>query len=187
MSEEHTAVRSNIPSGLPPFTLGIALSLFNNAGSYAQAATAVQAINLPAQALWKSLHELAQHSRLELQVLPLVVAGKSAPMVKGMLTPETALQQLLTGSGLEAVRNGRFLQLQRKQVFISDNEAAAQKLKEPISEPHAWFSENNSSYTIPDSIASNDVTSGVPIDWWYGTAPGKATFAGPKKLICPMT
>ncbi|HEY9094355.1 MAG TPA: TonB-dependent siderophore receptor, partial [Hydrogenophaga sp.] len=68
--------------------------------------TATFNISLAAQPLGAALNELARQARLQLMVHPDLVAGKSAPAVAGKLTAQQALEQILSGSGLVAAREG---------------------------------------------------------------------------------
>ncbi|KAF1022632.1 MAG: Ferric-anguibactin receptor FatA [Paracidovorax wautersii] len=65
------------------------------------------AIAIAAQPLAGALNELARQAGLELGFPAERVAGRLAPAVAGQLTVRQALDQLLAGSGLEAVVDGR--------------------------------------------------------------------------------
>ncbi len=82
--------------------MAIALTLPMGMVSPAQAAT----INQPAQDLGDALNALASQTGLRLLFATDLVKGKRAPALNGDYSPEQALRQLLTGSGLEAVATG---------------------------------------------------------------------------------
>lgn len=63
-------------------------------------------VDLPAQPLAAALDLLASQSHVQLLYAADSVHGLSAPAVKGALTVEDALRQLLSGSGYEARTNG---------------------------------------------------------------------------------
>lgn len=81
-----------------PWALALALA-FGSPLAQAQAAAA-QGIDIAAQPLGPALNELARQTGLEMAVEPQAVAGKTAPAVRGSLTPAQALERLLAGSGL---------------------------------------------------------------------------------------
>lgn len=58
------------------------------------------AFDIPAQPLGSALLALGQQANLEVSFVPAAVAGKSAPALRGTLSPLDALDQLLRGSGL---------------------------------------------------------------------------------------
>ncbi len=64
------------------------------------------ALTLAAQPLDRALTELAARTGLHIGVASSLLAGKQAPALSGTYTPAEALQRLLAGSGLEAVRQG---------------------------------------------------------------------------------
>lgn len=70
--------------------------------AFAQAAAPV-AIAIAAQPLAQALNELARQANLQMSFPAALVAGKTAPAVSGRLTPGTALDRLLAGSGLVGV------------------------------------------------------------------------------------
>lgn len=74
--------------------MGLALS----AASVAAAATA--SIDVRGGALQDALTELAREARVDVLYTADLVRGRRAPAVKGRLTPEQALAQLLLGSGV---------------------------------------------------------------------------------------
>jgi iron complex outermembrane recepter protein len=93
-----------------PVPLALALALACSAGypqapGSARVLDAVQ-ISIAAQPLAQALNELARQTRLELMVQPGLVAGKTAPAVSGRLTPQQALDRVLSGSGLAASIDG---------------------------------------------------------------------------------
>ena len=64
-------------------------------------------LTLAAQPLAQSLNDFARQAGLTLLAPPALLAGKSAPAVRGQLAPAEALRQLLAGSGLQARIEGR--------------------------------------------------------------------------------
>ena len=66
----------------------------------AQAAGETQALDIPAGPLATSLNALSRAAGLTLAVDPAQVAGKTAPALSGIFTPQQALERLLAGSGL---------------------------------------------------------------------------------------
>ena len=63
-------------------------------------------VDLPAQPLATSLAQLKQITGMQVTFDAQSVAGKQAPVVRGDLEPEQALQRLLAGSGLTAAVQG---------------------------------------------------------------------------------
>lgn len=84
--------------------MAVALSAFPAHGQPAPAATVD--IRIDAQPLAQALDTLARQTRLELMVLPALVAGRAGPAVQGRFTPRDALARLLAGSGLVAEIDG---------------------------------------------------------------------------------
>src|SRR5262249_12017270 len=72
----------------------------------AHAQEATVEVNLPAQGLGESLKALGRQTPLQLFFTPDLVAGKSAPAVRGRMTPQQALDAILKGSGLDYRRTG---------------------------------------------------------------------------------
>ncbi|MEC5397571.1 TonB-dependent siderophore receptor [Uliginosibacterium sp. H1] len=89
--------------------LAIALAITTPHWAMAQSAAAPVRIDIPAQGLGSALNELARQTGQQLIVAPELVANRQAPAVSGSLTPDQALQRLLSGSGLEAVSQGNTL------------------------------------------------------------------------------
>ncbi|QPF72396.1 TonB-dependent siderophore receptor [Roseateles sp. DAIF2] len=85
-------------------TLVMALSIAFGSQAVAQAETPTS-IHIAAQPLGQALNELARQTGLELIVDPTLVAGREAPALSARLTPQQALERLLSGSGLTASRN----------------------------------------------------------------------------------
>ncbi|MEJ0039499.1 MAG: TonB-dependent receptor [Gammaproteobacteria bacterium] len=63
-------------------------------------------VDLPAQPLAQSIHQLADRSGMSVSVDSALLAGKTAPAVKGNLEPADALKRLLAGTNLDAVVSG---------------------------------------------------------------------------------
>lgn len=107
------------PFLLRPVPLALAISLaFGTGAVCAQGTTApasVQVageIRIPAQPLGDALNAWARQTRMQVAVQQALVAGKTAPAVSGTLTAIQALEQLLAGSGLVAVREGNAVVIQ---------------------------------------------------------------------------
>ncbi|MNK59149.1 Ferric-pseudobactin receptor precursor [compost metagenome] len=71
-----------------------------------QAAAQARDINVPAQPLGAALNELSRQTGVQVLAAGDVVSGLAAPAVSGRLSFQQALDRLLAGSGLVAVRNG---------------------------------------------------------------------------------
>src|SRR5690242_870967 len=84
-----------------------------------QAATPTFDINVGPQPLAAALNELSRQTSAQVLAAGDVVTGINAPAVSGRLTLQQALDRLLVGSGLVAVRNGS------SQVTIQRASAAA--------------------------------------------------------------
>lgn len=91
-----------------PLTIAIAIALGTPGLVHAQAASTDKtvAIAIAAQPLDAALNELAATTGIPMAFSPALVAGKSAPAIKGNLTPQQAVNQLLAGSGLVATQDG---------------------------------------------------------------------------------
>jgi iron complex outermembrane receptor protein len=64
-------------------------------------------LDIATQPLGRALNALARQTGLQLLVQPDLVAGRTAPALRGRYTPRDALDRLLDGSGLEAsIRDG---------------------------------------------------------------------------------
>ncbi|NOU22121.1 MAG: TonB-dependent receptor plug domain-containing protein [Methyloglobulus sp.] len=72
----------------------------------AQAGDTAVEFNIPAQNLPTALKQLAGQSRLQMLYDGPTVQGKRSAALKGRYTPQQALQQVLTGTGLRAVATG---------------------------------------------------------------------------------
>jgi iron complex outermembrane receptor protein len=92
-----------------PITLAIALAFAAPACVHAQAADSTVTLTIAAQPLGNALNEFSAATGIPVAFPPALVAGKTAPAVKGVLTTQQALAQLLAGSGLEAQLEGGIL------------------------------------------------------------------------------
>lgn len=106
-------MRSSPSHRLPSATLAAALAITFVCGSGSAAAQpAEQAtapsfdIRVPAQPLAAALNELSRQTGAQVLAAGDAVTGIDAPAVSGRLTLQQALDRLLAGSGLMAVRNG---------------------------------------------------------------------------------
>lgn len=93
---------------LAPISLAVALTLASPVLVHAQVVQSAKpvAFSIAAQPLGAALNELSTATGTPVAFSPALVEGKTAPAVKGLLTPRQALAQLLTGSGLEARQEG---------------------------------------------------------------------------------
>lgn len=88
-----------------PFKLGaIALSMLLAFTAYA--ADPKVKLDLPAEALDKSINHLAQQTGVQIIFASSLTTGKHAPALKGEYSAREALQKLLQGSGLEVTSQG---------------------------------------------------------------------------------
>jgi len=100
-----SASRLRLPSRLSGFAFALAVSAMLPAAAQTQAAQALS-VDLPAQPLGRALAAVGRLSGLRIVVAPGLVEGRTAPSVKGSLTAEAALKQLLNGSHLVAHLEG---------------------------------------------------------------------------------
>ncbi|VFR42436.1 TonB-dependent siderophore receptor [plant metagenome] len=92
-----------------PLALAVALALGTPGFALAQAAVAggkALTLSIAAQPLGVALNELSAATGTAIGFSPALVAGKTAHVVKGDLTVRQAVDQLLLGTGLVAVREG---------------------------------------------------------------------------------
>lgn len=86
---------------------GTAVSLLAVKSAAAQSGPAAQpSLNIPAQPLSKALIAFSKQTKIEVIVPSAAAAGKQSTAVSGTLAPESALQQLLGGTGLTFSFNG---------------------------------------------------------------------------------
>ncbi|ENO89975.1 TonB-dependent siderophore receptor [Thauera linaloolentis] len=69
-------------------------------------------LDLPAQSLEGALASVARQSGLQLALDPALAAGRNVPALNGQYTTAQALDRLLAGTGLQAVRRGETLVIQ---------------------------------------------------------------------------
>src|ERR1700755_1938697 len=81
--------------------LALILSLGVTAGFPAWAQSQTQTYSIETEALGAALQQFAAQAGLQLMFSESDVAGMQAPALKGTLTPEQALTQLLSGTGLK--------------------------------------------------------------------------------------
>lgn len=95
------ALPAAIRRALGPRALPLALALaFSGPMAFSFTAQAGETFQIQAQPLADALSQLARQSALQVFFSPQLVAGKQAPAVSGVLSPEQALRALLQGSGL---------------------------------------------------------------------------------------
>ena len=103
--------KHHLPSPTP-IALALALLLATPVPAFAQADAPVaqQAVereyDLPAAPLATTLNRIGRDAALTLTMDAQVVAGLSAPAIRGRMSPHRALERALAGSGLELVRTG---------------------------------------------------------------------------------
>lgn len=88
-----------------PFKLG-AITLSMLLAFTAYAADPKVKLDLPAEALDKSINHLAQQTGVQIIFASSLTTGKHAPALKGEYSAREALQKLLQGSGLEVTSQG---------------------------------------------------------------------------------
>lgn len=99
-----------------PLALAIAIAIALAAPTFAHAqAPASVAISITAQPLGDALNELAAATATPIVFSQALVAGKQAPAVSGNLTPQQALDRLLAGSALTALREGNAIVIRAAQ------------------------------------------------------------------------
>lgn len=113
-----------MPCSTPTFVRHLAVAAFAAAALPAAARSA--AFDIPAQPLAEAMQRFARQSGLQIGFAPELLAGRRSQAVQGLLPPETALRQLLLGSGLQAWRDGATWTLER----VPD--AAATTLREVV-------------------------------------------------------
>lgn len=107
------------------FVLGVGIP----ASAWAQDARTVRDWDLAAGPLASSLNRLGEAAGLLLSYDPQAVRGKTAPAVKGRLSAQQALAQLLAGSGLEAVADGAALVIRPQQATPSPVKPVAARVQ----------------------------------------------------------
>lgn len=78
----------------------------------AQAAAATHRFDIPAGPLGVALNKIAADSGVLMSFPPALVAGKQSPALRGTLTVDAALDSVLVGSGLAAVKTDQGITLQ---------------------------------------------------------------------------
>ena len=81
------------------------------AGNNTSASTELRRYNIPAQPLSEALIEFGKQSGLQITTGSVLVQGKQAPSVRGTLSAEQALNQLLAGNDLRYEVNGGMVRL----------------------------------------------------------------------------
>src|SRR5580704_7594860 len=84
---------------MPLFAVG-AVMLWTTAAAQTPAPGQVRNLSIPAEPLANALNDLAQQSGLQVMFASERVARLRSSEVKGLLTPEEALQRLLSNTGL---------------------------------------------------------------------------------------
>lgn len=105
--------RAHQPMALRISTMAVALALaFGMAPPVLAQQTAVQ-LQIPQQALGAALVQLGKQTALHIVFDPAIVQGLTARAVTGPHTPEQALHQLLSGTGIVYTRAGNTVNLNR--------------------------------------------------------------------------
>lgn len=137
MSTSRSKLRSHMCSAL--------LATLLSTCSLAYAAGQEFDINIPSQPLGNALNELAKQTGKQLLVKPELIQNKVAPAVKGKLSGEDALQDILKGSGLHSVIKNDAIIIQPQDAATSAKEAVlpevavvdAKELAGGLSQPYA--------------------------------------------------
>lgn len=132
---------------LAPLALAVVLAFHLPPPAMAQPAIDTQAvpIAMASQSLGAALNELSALTGTPIAFPPALVAGKTAPAVRGTLTVMQALEQLLAHSGLGATRNGATVIIQARPADASD--AALPPVKVSATSVRDGTTEGTGSYT----------------------------------------
>lgn len=137
------------PNRFSPAPLAFALVLALAAPAMAQAQPDAEAkpvaLSIAAQPLGDALNELAAASGASIAFAQALVAGKTAPAVKGTLTVRQALDRLLAGSGLVGTLNNGVLTV--RLAPQAGNEATLPVLRVAASAVTDGATEGTGSYT----------------------------------------
>jgi outer membrane receptor protein involved in Fe transport len=117
------AVLSTITTSEAVFQVLHAAELNTNVPKASEAGGFPVQINLPAQPLNQSIRQLANQTGLSISFDSELTKNKTAPAVKGFLSPQEALKKVLQGSGLELNMSGD------SAVIKPEPEKASQALK----------------------------------------------------------
>jgi iron complex outermembrane receptor protein len=147
--------RAALGLALGPLTLACLLAsggmLATGASAQALLRSApVMAFDVPAQSLQDAVNVLARQSGVSIAADAQALAGKQAPAVRGHLTLDAALRQLLAGSGLEATEQGAAVVLRPRAA------AGASALAEVTVKAGA-----SSAETLPEVYAGGQVAQGA--------------------------
>lgn len=129
MDVHHAAQRAI----LAPFFLAAAINSLWADGAFAQEATVP--VKIRAQPLAQALQQLAAESGMRLEVDSRLLQGKQSAPVDPSLPAQEAFNQLLTGSGLQAVVQNNTVQITRRQNTEPDGpvfDTADQRLADVI-------------------------------------------------------
>lgn len=113
------------PIGLKSRLFASAVWLLATAAAAPALAAPPAKVDVPAGALDTALSTLAGQTRQQVLYPADLVAGRTAPAVKGSLTPEQALRQLLAGTGISIKRTGPNVLVLQAVPTRSPAEAAA--------------------------------------------------------------
>ena len=131
-----------------PLALAAAIVLGAPALANAQAVADTQpiAISIAAQPLGDALNELAAAVGTPIAFSQALVAGKTSPTVKGTLTAQQALAQLLAGSGLAAHQEGGIIVIIRSATPNTETESTLPAVKVMAQSVRDAVTEGSASY-----------------------------------------
>jgi outer membrane receptor for ferric coprogen and ferric-rhodotorulic acid len=138
--------RADTSIALKISTMAVAVALALGVAPAVSAQQAAVQLRIPQQALGSALLQLGQQASLQVMYDPAIVQGLTAHAVNGALTPEQALTQLLSGTGIVYTRSGNTINL---------NKGGAKELGEVVVRSQAnpeGTTEGTGSYT--NSVAS---------------------------------
>lgn len=133
-----------------PLALAVALALGVPSFAHAQAASAsgkVISLSIAAQPLGAALNELSAATGTAIGFPPALVAGKTAHAVKGDLTVRQAVDQLLRGTGLVAVREGDGIVIKAAPPASGDSVGELAAVTVTAQAEHEGTTEGTGSYT----------------------------------------
>ncbi|WMD22402.1 TonB-dependent siderophore receptor [Achromobacter seleniivolatilans] len=139
---------SRAPLAVGALSISLALAL-GIAPPQANAQNTAVQVAIPAQPLGKALLQLGRQTSLQIFYAQELVQGLSAPAVSGSLTPEQALQQLLSGTGIEYSR-------QDNNVTLSRPAATGATVLAPVTVDGIYgaTTEGTGSYTVRETAAA---------------------------------
>lgn len=104
-------------------------------------------VSLPSQPLPQALKALARAAAVTIAADSALLAGRTAPEVKGRLEPGDALARLLAGSGLQAVSQGNGSWLVRRVATVAPSSASLAEVRVTAAAERDGTTEGTGSYT----------------------------------------